>query len=254
MSTHATRWAWTAPVNTCNERCMLLALADRAGDDHTAWPSYDRLAQDTQLDPKTIPIVLARLQAAGHIIDTGERKGPTKRVKVWRLAIPTAEGQPADNPTKNHPIESTQNRNQSASNPPKNGRLNPSKNGRLNTPKNGVLNPSENGVQNLKQNLSKNLKQNPPQKNFEKIQSGIQLTPTQPDPTPEQQAEAHPLIRRLWADLRRCHIDIAITDPRLLQWHHAKQTKHLCQRAIDLHCTNPEAWFSPDQLTARNAA
>ncbi|MFN4187680.1 MAG: helix-turn-helix domain-containing protein, partial [Acinetobacter johnsonii] len=46
MSIDATRWAWTAPVNNSSQRLVLLSLADRAGEEHTAWPSIDRLAKD----------------------------------------------------------------------------------------------------------------------------------------------------------------------------------------------------------------
>ncbi|MFH4181111.1 helix-turn-helix domain-containing protein, partial [Acinetobacter baumannii] len=52
MSIDATRWSWTASVKTSAQRLVLLSLADRAGEEHTAWPSIDRLAADTMLDKK----------------------------------------------------------------------------------------------------------------------------------------------------------------------------------------------------------
>lgn len=52
MSIDATRWAWAAPVNNSSQRLVLLSLADRAGEEHTAWPSIERLAKDTVLDKK----------------------------------------------------------------------------------------------------------------------------------------------------------------------------------------------------------
>lgn len=52
MSIDATRWSWTASVKTSAQRLVLLSLADRAGEEHTAWPSIDRLAKDTVLDKK----------------------------------------------------------------------------------------------------------------------------------------------------------------------------------------------------------
>ena len=54
MSIDATRWAWTAQVKNSSQRLVLLSLADRAGEHHTAWPSIDRLAKDTALNEKTV--------------------------------------------------------------------------------------------------------------------------------------------------------------------------------------------------------
>ncbi len=58
MSNDATRWAWTAPVKTSAQRLVLLSLADRAGEQHTAWPSMERLAADTVLNLKTVKKVV----------------------------------------------------------------------------------------------------------------------------------------------------------------------------------------------------
>ena len=85
MSIDATRWAWTAPVNNSSQRLVLLSLADRASDEHTAWPSIERLAKDTVLDKKTVQKVILELINLGLIKDTGDRKGPTKRVRVLKL-------------------------------------------------------------------------------------------------------------------------------------------------------------------------
>lgn len=85
MSIDATRWAWTAPVNNSSQRLVLLSLADRAGEEHTAWPSIDRLAKDTVLDKKTVQKVILELINLGLVEDTGERTGPTRRVRVLKL-------------------------------------------------------------------------------------------------------------------------------------------------------------------------
>lgn len=53
VSIDATCWAWTAEVQSSTQRLVLLSLADRAGEEHTAWPSIERLAKDTVLD-KTV--------------------------------------------------------------------------------------------------------------------------------------------------------------------------------------------------------
>ncbi|MEV4849054.1 helix-turn-helix domain-containing protein [Acinetobacter lwoffii] len=155
MSIDATRWAWTAPVNNSSQRLVLLSLADRASDEHTAWPSIERLAKDTVLDKKTVQKVILELINLGLIKDTGDRKGPTKRVRVLKLnGVKGREDYTQNlddaNTPKNGNIKQSQKRNDS-----KNG--NDPENGALNNPKNGMLNDPKNGVQNLSGNLPMNL-------------------------------------------------------------------------------------------------
>ncbi|MEK5767898.1 helix-turn-helix domain-containing protein [Acinetobacter schindleri] len=157
MSIDATRWAWTAPVNNSSQRLVLLSLADRASDEHTAWPSIERLAKDTVLDKKTVQKVILELINLGLIKDTGDRKGPTKRVRVLKLnGVKGREDYTQNlddaNTPKNGNIKQSQKRNDS-----KNG--NNPENGALNNPKNGMLNDPKNGVQNLSGNLPMNLSQ-----------------------------------------------------------------------------------------------
>lgn len=85
MSIDALKWAWTAPVDSASERLVLLSLADRAGEEHTAWPSIARLENDTKLNRKTVQKVIADLIEKGLVADTGERKGPTRSVRVLKL-------------------------------------------------------------------------------------------------------------------------------------------------------------------------
>ena len=157
MSIDATRWAWTAPVNNSSQRLVLLSLADRAGEEHTAWPSIDRLAKDTVLDKKTVQKVILELINLGLVEDTGERTGPTRRVRVLKLnGVKGREDYTQNlddaNTPKNGNIKQSQKRNDS-----KNG--NDPENGALNNPKNGMLNDPKNGVQNLSRNLPMNLSQ-----------------------------------------------------------------------------------------------
>ncbi|MFV5467643.1 helix-turn-helix domain-containing protein [Acinetobacter towneri] len=152
MSIDATRWAWTAPVNNSSQRLVLLSLADRAGEEHTAWPSIDRLAKDTVLDKKTVQKVILELINLGLVEDTGERTGPTRRVRVLKLnGVKGREDHTQNlddaNTPKNGNIKQSQKRNDS-----KNG--NDPENGALNNPKNGMLNDPKNGKQNLPFNLS----------------------------------------------------------------------------------------------------
>lgn len=85
MSVDATRWAWKAPVKSATQRLVLLSLADRAGEHHTCYPSLERLAKDTVLNIKTVQKVISDLISDGLIVDTGERKGFSKRVRVLQL-------------------------------------------------------------------------------------------------------------------------------------------------------------------------
>ncbi|MEG2263809.1 MAG: helix-turn-helix domain-containing protein [Acinetobacter sp.] len=157
MSIDATRWAWTAPVNNSSQRLVLLSLADRAGEEHTAWPSIERLAKDTVLDKKTVQKVILELINLGLVKDTGDRTGPTKRVRVLKLNGVTGreeylQKRDDSNTPKNGNIKQPQKRNDS-----KNG--NDPDNSALNNPENGILNDPKNGVQNLSGNLPFNLSQ-----------------------------------------------------------------------------------------------
>ncbi|MDC4312258.1 helix-turn-helix domain-containing protein [Acinetobacter baumannii] len=157
MSIDATRWAWAAPVNNSSQRLVLLSLADRAGEEHTAWPSIERLAKDTVLDKKTVQKVILELIKLGLVEDTGERTGPTRRVRVLKLnGVKGREEYTQNlddaNTPKNGNIKQSQKRNDSKNgNDPKNSALNNPKNGMLNDPKNGVQNPSGNLPMNLSQ-------------------------------------------------------------------------------------------------------
>ncbi|MBF7690848.1 helix-turn-helix domain-containing protein [Acinetobacter pollinis] len=134
MSLDATLWAWKAPVQTSTQRLVLISLADRAGEDHTCFPSYERLTKDTLLNRKTIVKVISELIGLQLIQDTGERKGVTRQVKVYRLTgvIGREETVPK--------TEQSQKRNSSNI-------------GTLNSPKNGTLNSPNIGTQNLSSNL-----------------------------------------------------------------------------------------------------
>lgn len=85
MSLDATRWAWSQQGLRPLHKLILLALADRAGADGRAFPSYELLMADTGADRKTIWTGLKVLQEKKLISDSGERKGTTGLVIVWQL-------------------------------------------------------------------------------------------------------------------------------------------------------------------------
>ncbi|MCH9308627.1 DnaT-like ssDNA-binding domain-containing protein [Escherichia coli] len=138
MSRHATEWAWRTNPGSSSLKLILLSMADRADEYNLCYPSIERLVVDTSLNKKTVQAGLISLIALGLISDTGERKGATRRVRVFSLNIPKNGNVPEKG------------------NIPKNGKLNDPKNGKLNDPKNGKLNDPKNGMQNLSVNQSCN--------------------------------------------------------------------------------------------------
>ncbi len=152
MSRAATDWAWGLDLKA-SQKLLLLSLADRADEYHCCYPSIMRLVNDTGLDRKTIGKWINQMIDDGLISDTGERKGPTKRVRVLRLNLDFKCTQKRDGSVRsNGPKNGNVPKNGNIS---KNGRLNDPKNGRLNEPKNGILNDPKNGTQN--QSLEPNI-------------------------------------------------------------------------------------------------
>ncbi|WP_350588762.1 MULTISPECIES: helix-turn-helix domain-containing protein [Providencia] len=117
MSRAATDWAWSLDLKA-PQKILILSLADRADEYHCCYPSIQRLVKDTGLDKKTISKWINLMIEDGLISDTGERKGPTKRVRVLRLNIDAEYTQKRDDTEKG--------------NIPKNGSLNAPKNGSQN--------------------------------------------------------------------------------------------------------------------------
>ena len=131
MSRAATEWVWSLDLKA-SQKLLLLSLADRADEFHRCYPSTMRLVNDTGLDKKTIGKWINQMISEGLITDTGERKGPTKRVRVLQLNLDFKFTRKGDNSVRG--------------NEPKNGNV--PKNGCLNIPKNGSLNVPKNGSQN----------------------------------------------------------------------------------------------------------
>lgn len=88
MSNQAIDWALAQPVKHSTAKFVLMVMANRADDDMICWPSTADLCQQTAQDRKTVQENLRRLREAGFIEDTGERKGATKQVIVYRLKTP----------------------------------------------------------------------------------------------------------------------------------------------------------------------
>lgn len=89
MSNVAMNWARKRRLPRSSDKFLLVMLAEFADERGICYPSQKSLADDTSLDPKTVAAGLMRLRDAGEIIDTGERKGATNQVVMWRLPIQT---------------------------------------------------------------------------------------------------------------------------------------------------------------------
>ncbi|EEV9864599.1 primosomal protein [Escherichia coli] len=153
MSRHATDWAWETDPGSSSLKLILLSMADRADEYNLCYPSIERLVKDTCLNKKTVQAGLISLMKMGLISDTGERKGATKRVRVFSLNITKNGNIKGNREGSNEPENDNVPEN---GNIPKNGMLNDPKNGMLNDPKNGMLNDPKNGIQNQSYNQSFN--------------------------------------------------------------------------------------------------
>jgi len=140
MSVEATIWAWKSQPSKQSEKFILLAMADRAGEDHTCWPSIARLVKDTMLNEKTINTALRSLVNQGLIKDTGRRVGSTRRVKVYCLIGITGR----ENTPKSESGHSGKTVNSEKANTTKNGGINDAVENPIKYPQ--KRNDSKNGI------------------------------------------------------------------------------------------------------------
>ncbi len=158
MSRAANDWAWSLDIKPASLKLLLLSMADRADEDHCCFPSIVRLEKDTGLNRKTILSGIKKLIDCGVLKDTGEKRGRTMRVIVYKLVGVESGITKLDARTPRKPVEEIdpkteqyQEWNDSENgtlNRPENGTLNRPENGTLNRPENGTLNRPENGTQN----------------------------------------------------------------------------------------------------------
>ncbi len=137
MSLDASLWAWKAPVKSATQRLVLLSLADRAGENHTCFPSAQRLVKDTLLDRKTVLGAITQMIADGLIKDTGKRVGNGVRV-LQLIGVNGREVTDTEIGTGTKNGTST-------------------KKGMPTSTKNGTSTGTKIGIQNLPMNLSMNL-------------------------------------------------------------------------------------------------
>lgn len=85
MSIAALDWVFKQYINPSWLKFTLVALADCAGDEGECWPSIAHICATTSLNRKTVIKALDQLTELGYLIDTGERRGQTKQIKVYVL-------------------------------------------------------------------------------------------------------------------------------------------------------------------------
>lgn len=85
MSWETQSWAARQRPGSSSAKLVLLGLASCADANHCAFPSVDWLCAFGDLNRKTVIAAIQRLEEAELIEDTGERRGRTGQVKVYRL-------------------------------------------------------------------------------------------------------------------------------------------------------------------------
>lgn len=88
MSREATDWAARQRPAHALDKLVLWALADaHSREKRCSYPSVAAIVDFTGWGRRAVLSSLSRLAAAGLIIDTGDRLGRTRQVKVWRFPI-----------------------------------------------------------------------------------------------------------------------------------------------------------------------
>lgn len=87
MSVQAITWAYKQEIRPSSVKFLLVTLANIANEQGEAYPSLAHLVQATCQDRKTVIAGLDRLEKAGLIADSGDRRGASKQVKVYQLSI-----------------------------------------------------------------------------------------------------------------------------------------------------------------------
>lgn len=90
MSIQAMTWAYGQKMKS-SVKFVLVTLCNYADAEGRLWPSVADLVEKTCLDRKTVIAAVGTLEGAGLLVDTGERKGKTRQVKVYRIELKGSE-------------------------------------------------------------------------------------------------------------------------------------------------------------------
>ena len=97
MSYELTSLSFKQKGISSSEQQVLSILAFRANDDAECWPSVKSLHSDSKLDRKVILNCLSSLIEKKLILKTGEMKGRTKSVPVYKLTLSSTQTGTAKN-------------------------------------------------------------------------------------------------------------------------------------------------------------
>ena len=90
MSIHALSWALQQKCGSPTLKLILIALADRCGDDYTCWPSFKRLSKDCELSSKAIRNNIKQLSEKGLVeIIHRKRDDGSYTSNIYKLPINT---------------------------------------------------------------------------------------------------------------------------------------------------------------------
>ncbi len=207
MSLDATRWAWQQAVRP-TQKLVLLALADRADEEHKCYPSEARMRADTGLDKKTIMRSISALEEAGKL--SVERR--TGAVNIYRLIGVSDRQKPIP---KKAPVPKTGLVPKTGPGPlPKTGVGTP-KNGTGTTPKNGTLNLPVEPINNLPKESMAHAKGTATSKK----PSG-----RKPKTTPPENFQITDTLRE-WIREEMLVVDIDQETEKFLDYHRAKDSR-----------------------------
>ena len=125
MSLDATRWAWQQVVGKPSAKLVLLSLADRADENHAAFPAIARLQKDTELDRKTIIAALQHLESL-RLLSIARVSGKGNRYQLVGVVgrhdepVPETVLVPKTGPVPKMGLDQSQKRDHTS---PKNGTL-----------------------------------------------------------------------------------------------------------------------------------
>lgn len=85
MSNEALTWAFKKEIKPSSLKFVLVAMCDYANDQGEAYPSIQTLTQRTCQNRKTVLSNIKKLVEMGHLVDSGQRKGRTNQVIVYRV-------------------------------------------------------------------------------------------------------------------------------------------------------------------------
>lgn len=95
MSIRALDWAWRQECVNPQEKLVLLALADHAGQDGTCYPATGSIAEKCQMSAQSVRRHLTALEARGVIEKIERRRRKDGTLSVWIYGLRLDQSSPA---------------------------------------------------------------------------------------------------------------------------------------------------------------